>query len=180
MTRLLLGSFIAAVAVFMWGFVFYAASPAMSKVVKGTPDDAAAQAAIRDHFPESGTYFVPSPDLPEDQLNTLHQAGPLALINVRSEGGPVMDPMVLTWGFIHEWIVCFLLGWLLLRASLDSYGERVMFLTVAGFTAALFIDYGGAIWWGIDRGFALMNLFYNTVAWLVAGLVLAWKPGAEA
>lgn len=183
MSKLLLGSFIAAVAVFFWGFIFYAASPVMGMVVKGSTDDVAAQMALKEYFPESGTYFVPDPGLEKtqpDKLDELHEAGPLALINVRSEGGPVMDPMVLVWGFVHEWIVCFLLGWLMTRAALASYGARVAFLTVAGFTAALFIDYGATIWWGVDRAFALMNLFYNTAAWLIAGLVLAWKPGADA
>lgn len=180
MSRLLIGSFLAAVAMFVWGFLFYVVSPAMDSAIKTVADDAAAQAVLRQHFPETGTYFVPSPDLPEAQLTPLHESGPLAMVTVRQQGAPPMDPMVLVYGFIHQWTVCVLLAVLLLKAApgLAGYGARAGFLALAGFTAALFIDYGTTIWWYADRGFALTNLVHNTGAWTVAGLVLAWMPGA--
>ena len=182
MGRLFLGSVLAAVAMFMWGFVFYVASPAMDAAVRSVEDDAATQAMLRQHFNESGTYFIPGPYLPEEELGKLHQAGPLAMVTIRQEGAPPMDPMVLIWGFVHQWIICLLLGLLLLKAApaLAGYWSRVGFLALAGFTAALFIDYGTTIWWLADRSFALTNLVHDTAAWAVAGLVLAWKPGGVA
>jgi hypothetical protein len=180
MGRLFLGSVLAAVAMFMWGFVFYVVSPAMGAVIKTVDDTAATQAVLREHFTESGTYFIPGPDLPEEQMNRLHQAGPLVMIHIRQEGAPPMDPMVLFWGFVHQWVTCLLLGLLLMKAApaLAGYWARAGFLTLAGFAAALFIDYGATIWWLTDRGFALTNLVHDTLAWSVAGLVLAWQPGA--
>jgi len=180
MRRLLMGSFFAAVAMFVWGFLFYVVSPAMDAAIKTVADDASTQTMLREHFTESGTYFVPSPNLPEEQLTQLHEAGPLAMVTVRRDGAPPMDPMVLVYGFLHQWVVCLLLAVLLLKAApgLAGYGARAGFVALAGFTAALFIDYGTTIWWYSDRGFALTNLVHNTGAWAAAGLVLAWMPGA--
>lgn len=179
MRRLIIGSLLAAVAMFMWGFVFWVASPVPGSVMKSVPDTPAAQAALRSAFPESGAYFIPDPDLPEDQLTALHEAGPLAFVHYQAEGGPAMDPGVLISGFLHEWVVCFLLGWMLLRTRTPTYMTRVLFVGIAGVTAALFIDYGAVIWFSADRGFQIVNMFSNAMSWVVAGLVLAWMPGSE-
>ena len=138
MRRLLMGSFFAAVAMFMWGFLFYVVSPAMDAAIKTVADDASTQTMLREHFTESGTYFVPSPNLPEEQLTQLHEAGPLAMVTVRRDGAPPMDPMVLVYGFLHQWVVCLLLAVLLLKAApgLAGYGARAGFVALAGFTAA--------------------------------------------
>ncbi|MGB5208967.1 MAG: hypothetical protein WBO47_06105 [Gammaproteobacteria bacterium] len=180
MGRFILGTFLAALAMFTWGFVFYGISPVMSAVVQNVDDNAATQAMMREHFRESGTYFLPSPSLPPEQMGALHQAGPLALITIRQEGAPAMDPMLMGAGFAHQWVTCLLLALLLTKvtSSLGGYWGRVGFVALAGFTAAFFIDYGTTIWWYGDRSFALANLTHNTVAWIVAGLVLAWLPGA--
>lgn len=183
MKRLLLASFLAALAVFFWGFVFWGLSPLSGSVMKATADDQAAQAALRETFPESGVYFVPSPSGSPEAMDALHRAGPVAMIHIQRDGRPAMDPSVFVWGFVHGWLVCLILGWLLFRAgpALPKYRSRVLFITVAGFAAALFIDYGDTIWWYSDRSWQLLNLAYNTMAWLVAGLVLAAliKPGSS-
>ena len=68
----------------------------------------------------------------------------------------------------------------LLPAGLDvvadqtpTYLSRVLFISIAGVTAALFIDYGAVIWFSADRGFQIVNMFSNAMSWVVAGLVLA-------
>ena len=180
MGRFFFGSFLAALAMFTWGFLFYGISPVMSAVVKTVDDDAATQKIMREQFAESGTYFLPGPALPPEQMSALHEAGPLALITIRQEGAPAMDPKLMGAGFLHQWATCLLLAVLLSQASpgLGGYWGRVGFIALAGFTAAFFIDYGTTIWWYGDRAFALANLTHNTIAWIVAGLVLAWMPGA--
>jgi hypothetical protein len=175
MKRLLLASFLAALAVFVWGFVFWGLSPMSAAVMQSADDDQAAQAALRETFPKSGVYFVPSPAGDPAAVDALHRAGPVAMVHIQMDGRPAMDPGIFVWGFVHGWLVCLILGWLLLRAgpALPAYRSRVLFIAAAGFAAALFIDYGDTIWWYSDRSWQLLNLTYNTVAWLVAGVVLA-------
>ncbi len=178
MPRLLLASVLAAIAMFVWGFLFWGISPLPGSVMKPVEQVPEVQAALKRSFPESGAYFVPPPPGDPEQTAAWHEAGPLAMVHIRREGAPMMDPGVMFWGFVHGWVVCLLLGWLLGSAApaLPGYVSRVAFLTVAGFAAALFIDYGSIIWWYSDRSWQLLDLSYHTGAWLVAGLVLAAFP----
>ena len=65
----------------------------------------------------------------------------------------------------------------MLWSSASGYLSRFFFVTVAGITASLFIDYGAVIWFYADRSFQLVNMVSNIGSWLTAGLVLAWMPG---
>lgn len=175
MKRLLLASFLAALAVFFWGFLFWGLSPLPGSVMKSTTNDQAAQTALAEIFPASGVYFIPSPSGDPEAMDALHRAGPIAMTHIQRNGRPAMDPGIFVWGFVHGWVVCLLLGWLMFRAgpALPRYRSRVLFIAVAGFAAGLFIDYGATIWWYSDRSWQLLNLAYNTIAWLVAGVILA-------
>lgn len=179
MKKLIIGSLLAAVAMFMFGFVYWVVLEVPTTALKSAPDTSAAQAALKSAFDESGAYFVPGPDLPEDEFASLHEAGPRAFVHYNAEGAPAMSGLVLTNGFVHNWITCFLLGLLLLRTNTPTYASRVAFLALAGFTAALFIDYGAVIWFYASREFQLVNLVSNAGSWVVAGLVLAWWPGSS-
>ena len=180
MGKLLLGSVIAAAAMFAWGFVFWVVAGVPQDTLKSVPDAPAAQAALKSVFPESGAYFIPDESLPQDEFVRLHEAGPRAFIHYNAEGAPAMAPATLLSGFLLNWVTCFLLGWLLLQTNTPGYLSRVFFLTVAGVTAALFIEYGAVIWFYANRPFQLVNMLSNSVSWLVAGLVLAWMPGSRA
>ena len=177
---LLVGSFVAAVAMFVWGFMFWVLSGVPASALRSAPDVAAAQAALQRVFPESGAYFVPDESVPPDEYARLHEQGPIAFVHYRTEGSPAMDPGVLLAGFLHNWVTALLLGWLLLRARTPTFAGRVVFVTVAGIAASLYIDYGAVIWFYADRGFQLVNMLSNVSTWLIAGIVLAWKPGSRA
>jgi hypothetical protein len=176
--NLIIGSFVAAIAMFVWGFVFWVPSGIPQGALRSAPDVPAAQAALASAFPESGAYFVPDDSLPPEEFAALHEAGPLAFVHYRAEGAPPMDPGVLVSGFLHNWLTCLLLGWLLMQTRAGTFVSRVAFLTVAGVAASLFIDYGAVIWFYADRSFQLVNMFSNVGSWLIAGIVLASKPGS--
>jgi hypothetical protein len=178
--NLIIGSLVAAVAMFVWGFVFWVLSGIPRGALKSAPDVPAAQAALASAFPESGAYFVPDDSIPQEEYARLHEAGPIAFVHYRAEGAPPMDPGVLLSGFLHNWVTCLLLGWLLLQSRTPTFVSRVAFVTIAGITASLFIDYGAVIWFYADRSFQLVNMFSNVSSWLAAGIVLAWKPGSGA
>lgn len=175
MKQLLLGSLLAAVALFIWGAIFWM-SPIASSVLGHATDDEAAGRALLESFPESGTYVVPSEKNDESTFTRLHEAGPIATIHVRREGAPAMAPQVFVYGFLHGLLTCFLLGLLMRMAlpGLPTYGLRVGFATLAGLTAAVFLELGQVIWWLQPWGLHLLNLIWGATAALIAGLVLAY------
>jgi len=175
MKQLLLGSLLAAVALFIWGAIFWM-SPISNSVLERARDDEAAGQALLEHFPESGTYVIPGERSDEGTFTRLHQAGPIATIHVRREGAPAMNPQVFVKGFLHGLLTCFLLGLMMKMAlpGLPTYGLRVGFATLAALTAAVFLELGEVVWWYQPWGLHLVNLVWSATAGLIAGLVLAY------
>jgi len=177
MKPLFVGSLLAAVAMFIFGAVYWS-SPVVSLGAREVADDAAAQVILKETFPETGIYWIPGMSLyarDAERYNALHEAGPVAMINIVHEPGPPMAPATFIAGFLHEWVVCFLIGFLLLKVApaLPSYGSRVGFVTLAGVVMAVFVDLGAVIWWRMPLALQLADGLYNVVAWLLAALVMA-------
>ncbi len=177
MKTLFVGSLLAAVAMFIFGAVYWS-SPVVSMGAREVADDAAAQAILKETFPETGIYWIPGMTLyaqDTERYNALHEAGPVAMINIVHEPGPPMAPATFIAGFLHEWVVCFLIGLLLLKVApaLPTYGSRVGFVTLAGVVMAVFVDLGAVIWWRMPLAVQIADGLYNVVAWLLAALVMA-------
>lgn len=120
---------------------------------KHTRDDAAAGAALREYFPENGTYLVPGFANDDATMETLSKKGPVALVNmIAVEGAAPFDPMMLVKGFFLNLVVIILIALLLRRvvACLPSYMNRVMFVALAGLTATVLIEGGDIAWWHIS------------------------------
>lgn len=171
MKPIALGSFLAAIAFFFWGFIFYMITGAPDKVIKSTPTDVGP--VLQEAFPESGTYFVPGIANSEEAAELMAR-GPVAMVHIQKEGLQAMDPMLMVGGFVHGWGYAILLGLLLQQICKKSgYGARVGFVTLAGFTGAFCSRVGDAIWWHKSWDWQLTELAYMTLGALVIGLVLA-------
>jgi hypothetical protein len=172
--KLVFGCVLAAIAMFVWGAVFWM-SPFPVSTLARTADDVAAGKALLEHFPVSGTYFIPGHYNDPGKIAELSAAGPIATVHLLREGRPMMDPRLLVQGFLHGLMSVFLLALLLQLAlpGLGSYGARVGFTLLAGLAAAIFINLGDPIWWYQSWGWHLYRALYTVSAWLVAGLVLA-------
>jgi hypothetical protein len=185
MRNLIVGSLLAAVAMFIFGAVYWN-SPAVGAGARDVADDAAAQAMLKSTFPETGLYWVPGLALmaeDADRFNALHEAGPVAMVNIRHQSGPAASPGTFAAGLLHEWAVCFLIGLLLMKVSpsLPGYGDRVRFVTAAGVVMAVFVNIGAVIWWRMPMAFQFAEGIYNVIAWFLAGMVLArFVPGRVA
>lgn len=179
MKRYLLGGSLAAIAMFVWGAVFWM-SPLPTGVMQVSNDDQALGQVLKAQLPASGTYFVPGMSDDHAAMTRLHEAGPVAMIHIQVEGSPAMDPKVFIKGIVHLLGLALLLGWVLELAagSLGSYGRRVGFVVLLGVTASFAYDLGGTIWWPISIPWALIGVLYNVVNWTIAGLILAafFKP----
>ena len=182
MKNLLLGSVIAAVALLFWGFAFWAVSPLPYTALKTVADEPAAGQALLEHFPQSGTYYLPDPRNPdEDEMNALHRQGPVAMVNIDIDGGEPRSLSVLLAGFVHMLITTLMIS-LLMRLTgnaLATYGDRVLFVFLAGVIVAFWTRISDVIWWGLGLPWQMYNAVYDVSSWLIAGLILAKFVGPK-
>ncbi len=177
MQKLIAGSFLAAVAMFIFGAVYWT-SPMSSAGIHEVADDLVAQAILGQTFPETGLYWVPGMSLYSENpelFSTLHVAGPVAMVNIVHSPGPPMAPSTFIYGFLHNLVACLLIGLLLRKAApaLATYGARVGFVFLAGVASAFFVEMASVIWWRMPLINQLVSALFDIIAWLLAGLVLA-------
>jgi len=184
MKRLLLGSLLAALVMFVWGFLFWAVpwpNPAVDTM--SADAEAAVAEAIRAQVPETGTYVIPNPQTTEAETFTArHQAGPVAMLFVQKDGFAPMRPGVFVGGFVHMLAVALLLGLIVRIAApvAPTYGKRVLLVLLLGLTAALWSEVGEAIWWAHPWSYHLTVFVGDVTTWGLAGLVLArFTPASD-
>lgn len=184
MRGLVTGSFLAAVATFIFGALFWT-SPLPYGAVHEVGSDRIAEALLERIFPDTGLYMVPSPSLSAtdpERYAQLHREGPVVMANVVHAAGEPMAAGTFAIGFLHQFVGCLLIGMLLLQVSpaLPSLGARAAFVALVGFTAAYWANLGAVVWWHSPIGWEFWKLVHDVVVWIIAGLVLARFMGAAA
>ena len=171
---LLLGSFLAALAVFFFGAAFWMSPPAQRIFGVPSQPDAFAQSLL-DHLPATGVYEYPLTTGPSTEPATAARKGPSAIIHFHREALPAQDPAQLGRGFLVIWVTMALMGVLLQLAcpALPTYGSRVLFTAVAGLIVAANSDLGATVWWMHSAPFAAANALYNVLSFTLGGLILA-------
>ncbi len=180
MKKLVLGALLAAVAIFVWGFLFWA-TPLSAPVFKQAPDEAAVTQSLAANLPATGTYYIPDPRSDAADFEARHQAGPLVTIFYREAGTPAMTPTVFLLGFLHMFISMLLAGLLLRLAApaLRTYGSKVVFVVLAGVAVGVWGNLGDPIWYYQPWTYHLMTTLYDIIAWGLGGLILARFVQAE-
>lgn len=173
--RFAVGVILAALASFVWGMVYWGANPLPYTSWKQAPDDAAAGRALREHFPESGTYYVPGMRHEPETLARLYRNGPVAFVHVTArDGRPQHDPLVMVKGLALYLTAAFVLGLLvrMVAPALHTFGRQAGFAVLGGAAAALLIDGGDAVFWYLPAAWKLHQAVYDFTAWTIAVLVL--------
>ena len=174
MKRFILGVFLATVAMFVFGAVFWT-NPLPYSVLPHARDDAAAGQALLAAFPVSGTYLIPSPVGDRKAAADLTRKGPVATVHIQREGFEPMSPRGFLDGFLHEFATVALLA-LILKITLPAVGgylSRVAFVTLIGVTISFYSNFSMPIWWHHPFPFYLVLATYNVVAFFIVALVLA-------
>lgn len=193
MIRLFVGAVLAAVVLFAWGFVFWAASGVMYRFLRPLPDEAEVTQALQKGDIESGTYLIPfpAPDAMSgkdaakaEELRRRSLRGPVVEIIYRKEGLDPTDPQQYVAGFCHFLAASLLAGVLLVMAQpgLRRYPARVLFVTLVGVFAAVAVVLSKPVWFHHPWPAALYESAYVVIGWLLAGIVLALviRPAKEA
>ena len=182
MTRALIGAVVAAIAMFIIGFIFFATP--LSRIGTASlenPQAAAVQQAVAANLPKTGTYHVPSGDSPEQTV--MYGRGPIATIHYNTSGFSVADPSVMIGGFIHMLVVTLLMavGLFTLARYVPSSGERVRLLLLGTIGAAAFMRLGEPIWYHHDWSHAIYMFVADVISLSVAGfIILKMLPRAAA
>lgn len=173
--KLAIGIFATAVALFVFGFVFWAASPLPYGSWNEPPDPAAAKAAVHAQFPATGVYGVPGPgQVPDDVW---------AMVYVRHElPDSLPDPAELLKGFVHYVLVAGTLA--LVLTPRRGLGQTVARAALLGVVAVVVLEGTDLVWWGYPLGWKLWGAIYHVLLFVIGGLALAWflprwrAPGA--
>lgn len=174
MKRIILGIVLATIACYFWGFLYWGLNPLPYATWERTPNDEAAGQALLEHFPETGTYFVPSPQLEEETLARLHEAGPIGFVHIMREGKPVMQSDIMAKGFLLTLVTTALIAMLLklVGPAIPSRAAAVKFAALAGFVAIVMIDFGDSVWWYVSWSWKAHMAFYHLSSWVLTTAVL--------
>jgi hypothetical protein len=186
--RHLLAAFLAAIAMFMWGFTAWAALDLYKFAFPtvGTSSESAIVSTLATELPEDGAYFVPhvpagygqgtedpAKQAEFDSFETRMRTGPTALILFHKGGSEPMDPMEFVRGFAVEFVSALLMACVLSSVS-GGFGRRAY----VGFTIALFAS---TACFGVMGNFMHMPLAFigafwldTIIVWTMCAVIIAW------
>ena len=177
MLKLAIGVVAAAVAMFLWGFLYFGTG-VMDPFAHMTSDgETAISEALRAHLPAHATYYVPDPKVGTmEEWGQRLQAGPMAEIHFNPTGDSPMNASVMVQGFIHMLITAALLALAMqmIASATPTYLDRLKVAALIGFTMSLFMHLGAPIWWHYDWWYAIVIFLYDFIAVTIAGAVLAY------
>ena len=182
MVRVILGSAVAAIAMFIIGFIFFATP--LQRLGVASIDDAqaaAVQRALAVNLPRTGTYQVPGTNT-QAQTN-MYSQGPIATVHYNTGGFAATDTASLVTGLILNFIIAVLIGLGLLGMGqrvpdLASRGRVAVLIAVA---SAAYIHLGEPIFLHHDWGHFIYLFVADALTLAAAGIIVAWfMPGPRA
>ena len=186
--KVILGGIVAGVVMFVWGAVSHMILQLGDAGLSQLSDEEPVLAAIRAHVKEPGLYFYPGlpseHPTPEQQKEWegKYRAGPAGLLLTVPTGGEAMPPSKLLIQLLTDVAIALLVGVLLVQANgwMSSFGSRVLFATLVGFTPFLAVNLPYWNWYGFPTVFTLAQMADRVIGFVLIGLVLAFfvKPYA--
>lgn len=191
--RLIIASVASAIALFFWGFLYWAQIAVMIspwKTITTAENGSTPIDSLKKVFPESGVYMYPWVDASDDkrgsaeEFNKQHADGPIVQVFYHADGiSPEEMGATMGLGFIHMLASSFLCCFLLKHSNCGTtFLNRVCFVFTLGLFASVWINGADPIWWHYPISHVLFMATYNIIAWLIAGVVIAaiMKPESEA
>lgn len=180
--RILAAATLSSVAMFFWGFVFWGPVLNMTgRLMAPLPAEAELDvlAPLRANNVPSGMYVYPGPAKSDDESQAMWEKqvteGPILHLAYHSGGTSPLDPVMFAKGLAHGFVVALIAAVLLAQVveALPRYGSRVLLLVLASLIAAVWTNYGNAIWWFHSVDYATGQAIYTFVAGALMALITA-------
>ena len=172
MQKTIIGIVVTTIVLYLWGFLYWGVSPIPYSFQKQTSDDAAAQEILAEHFPESGTYYIPGAGNEPEVRTSLYETGPRGFVHIQHGETSEGNLTVMIGGFVLNLAVVSLMAFFFIMAGASEFRDFVRLSIVAGAIAVIAIDVGDMIWWQIPFEWKIWQLIYDYTLWLIAGHLL--------
>jgi hypothetical protein len=180
--RVLLGAVASALALLLWGFLFWVVLSAPGGALRAVPDEAGLMQTLRERLPASGSYAFPSPPAGTaasdpaalEAFRQRNLAGPMGIIHFRRTGTDPLSPRNYAKDFLHLLAASFVAALLLAAVlpALETYARRAAFVFGLGVFAAVAVRLYDPVWWHLPWRHFAYSALYDCAAWLISGLVL--------
>jgi len=177
MVRVIVGAAVAAVVMFIIGFIFFGPL-GLSNLASRSLDDVPAatiQQTLAANLPASGTYFVPAPEHSAQQT-VMYGQGPIATIHYNVGGFAAIDTTTMIVGLVFNFIVALLIGAALIGIDrrVTDFPSRAKVAVIIAVAAAAFIHLGEPIYYHHDWSHFIYLFVADALMLAAAGIVLAW------
>lgn len=167
------------VILFVWQFISWGVIPWRSSLLHSFREQGSAAASIASNAVESGMYVLPmahdmsgASEQSKGETERLAREGPIVFAAVRLSGVRPFG-FGLTVQFLTQIVNALLLSIILLKANVNSYGSRIVFII----TLALLAGIAGHIpnwnWFNFSTSYTVLEITDLLVGWSLAGLVMA-------
>lgn len=172
MTRLLIGSLIGALAMFVLGFIFYGPLIGLGFAQAPIETQIAVQTALKS-LPGTGVYLIPFGNTPAEIA--AYQQGPIAQIYYTARGYPIPHVPTLVGGYVQMAVSVFLVGLLLwgVRDQVRDFASRARIVIGVAAIGSVYLNLSGPVWYHAPWHNALYVAAVNFLILMVGGLILA-------
>lgn len=173
--KILKASLLGGLFAWMWLFVSWAVLPWHCSLVQKFTNETEVAKAINDNSPYSGIYLLPSlcQDGHIDYSEEHFEKGPVIFASIQRYGASLKSFVPYLLSLILQCLGAFLIFLVLLQARRLHYGAKVAISTLIGVIIGVLGALPHWIWWGFPFTYVFVELCDTTIAWLIAGLVMA-------
>jgi hypothetical protein len=187
MIRIIFGAVVAAIAMFVIGFIFFGPLGLVGLATSSVGDVEAAsvQQTLAANLPRTGTYFVPAAEASAAQT-VMFGRGPIATIHYNTGGFAAMDPATMLVGLVFNFVIAMIMGLALLGidSRVADLGSRARVASILAVAGVAFSHLSEPIYYKHDWPYFIYVFVADSLMLIAAGIILAWflprAPGAAA
>ncbi len=176
MIRIIFGAAVAAVAMFVIGFIFFGPLGLSNLSTRSLDDNqaAAVQQSLAANLPGTGTYYVPEAGQSAAQT-VMYGRGPIATVHYNIGGFAATDTTALIGGLVFNFLVALLIGAALIGIDrrVPDFKSRSRVAVLIAVAAAAYTQLGEPIYAHHDWGHFIYVFIADGLSLAVAGLILA-------
>jgi hypothetical protein len=168
--KLVLGGVLGGVVLFVWSAISWMVLPWHNATIHQFANGDAVAQSVAANAPASGVYGYPNQNDTDAEAKMV--SGPFLFVAYKTGGMKSMATPLIE-HFLTLLVVALLATWLVGKTAGLSYWGRVIFITVMGFTAAVFCIFPNWTWLSFDSGFVMAEMADTTIGAFLSALVIA-------